>query len=881
MASGSYSVEKCKNLQSDLNKIMAEGKFVLRQWLSNKQEILENVTDEDRQDGTSLVEFIQNSVKTLGVYWNQRDDSFEFKITPCSDKHQLTKRELLSDISRIFDPIGWLAPSTIVAKIFMQSLWNIKGLDWDNKVPEEKMVSWRTYREQLHLLEDIKIPRWIGTEEIINIQLHAFGDASNSAYAAVVYSRVVKSDGSIIVSLISAKTKVAPIKVISTPKLELCAAVLNSRLLDKVKSSLKFENVISFLYSDNTTVLAWIKSHPNHYNTFVANRITEIQSLTNANNWSFIATDENPADCASRGVNPSELKMHNLWWSGPKWLSKSQDEWPSYQQEYVTEVERRKLPVNSFVSIKDQDDDYLVQVMKKHSTLAKLLWNTARVVKFCTLRKLNLPNKIGLPTAQDLRNALRCWTRYIQCLEFKDEIERCKAGDELLVKSKLLKLRPFVDEHGILRVGGRISKSELPFKSKHPIILPKNNYFTKLVIEEAHRHTLHGGPTLMSTFLSGYWIFGRASQIKKSIEQCVTCFPYRCKPTQQVMADLPVSRVTRHRAFLHCGVDFTGPLITKAYTGRSRGKHANPTRKSYVAIFVCMATRAVYIDLVSELTTACFIACFKRFVAVQGKCTDMYSDNGKNFVGANKELRDHFKKLIKDPELLSFLARDGTTWHFNPPLSPSFGGLWEAGVKSMKHHLKRLVGNNTFTFEEMSTLLKQIQACLNSRPLCPISNDVNDVSYLTPGHFLIGEAPITVPEVSLLDEKISTLSRWKLTQLIYQQFWKCWYSEYLSKLQQRPKWFQAKENVKVGQLVLLRKDDVPPCKWPVARILEVFPGDDNQVRVVKLEKHETSIEPPIPKDFDKYLAKLKTQKSILKRPISKISVLPIEDNFEL
>lgn len=202
------------------------------------------------------------------------------------------------------------------------------------------------------------------------------------------------------------------------------------------------------------------------------------------------------------------------------------------------------------------------------------------------------------------------------------------------------------------------------------------------------------------------------------------------------------------------------------------------------------------------------------------------------------------------------------------------------GSRCKKHQIPPagLVGNNTFTYEEMTTLLYQIEACLNSRPLCPISDDINDVSYLTPGHFIIGEAPITVPEASLLDENINRLSRWNLVQRIYQEFWKVWYSEYLSRLQQRPKWLKAQENVKVGQLVLLRDENSIPTKWPVARILEVYPGQDNNVRVVKLEKHHVSIKPPIPKDYSKYIAKLKTHKSVLKRNISKISVLPIEDN---
>lgn len=880
MSSGSYSVEKAKQLQNDVIEIMNQGKFVLRKWFSNNKDILDNVPEENRHDQSTLVELIEKSVKTLGIYWNQLDDSFEFKIASCSSKHCLTKRELLSDISKIFDPIGWLAPSTVIAKIFMQSLWAIKGLNWDDKVPEDKMETWRNYRDQLHTLEQIKIPRWIGTSEIVNIQLHGFGDASNAAYSAVVYSRVIQSDGLIKVNIMSAKTKVSPLKVISIPKLELCGAVITSRLIAKVKDSLKLPNVECFTYSDNTTVLAWLKSHPNHYNTFVANRITEIQSLTSIKNWFFVSTDDNPADCASRGVLPAELGQHQLWWSGPKWLSEQRNKWPSYESNYVTELEKRKLPSNAFVTVKPQDEDYLIIILKKHSSLSQLVWRTAFVTKFVSKSKSKAPKKVEHPNAQDLRIALQNWIRYIQVSVFQDEVERCKSGDELLSRSKLKKLRPFIDGNGLLRVGGRLSKSELPFKAKHPIILPKNNYLTKLIIEQAHKYTLHGGPTLMSTFMSNYWIFGRTDQIKKVIGSCLVCFPHRCKPTQQLMADLPVNRVIQHRAFLHTGVDFSGPFITKTYTGRSRGIHANPTQKSYISIFICLATKAIHIEFVSDMSTPAFIACYKRFVAIRGKCSDMYSDNGKNFVGANKEIREQFKKLMKDAQLQEYLAKDGTIWHFNPAYGASFGGLWEAGIKSIKYHLKRLLGNNTFTFEEMTTLLHQIGACLNSRPLCPISNDVNDVSYLTPGHFLIGEAPITVPEPNLLDTNINRLSRWQLVQKVYQQFWKYWHTEYLSRLQQRSKWLKEQENVQAGQLVLMHEENVMPAKWPVARILKVYPGDDKRVRVVNLERHTTSIKPPIPKDFDKYLAKMKTHKSVVSRPISRISILPIQDNFQ-
>lgn len=879
LASGCNTVEKAKSIQKDLVKVMDSGKMHLRQWYSNNESVLEEIPEQDQHDSVTLVELVKKSIKTLGIYWNQVEDTFQFRVTPMSGKNQLTKRELLSDISKLFDPIGWLSPSTLKAKIFMQSLWELKKLSWDDNVPEAKMEEWRKYRKQLHLLEGIKIPRWIGSNDVVKFQVHSFGDASVSAYAAVSFSRIVQSDGLIIVRNLSSKTKVAPIKTITIPKLELCGSLLVARLSHKVEQSLKVERVEKFYYSDNQTVLAWIKAHPNHYNTFVANRITEIQMLSDVHSWFFVSTDDNPADCASRGIFPNELEHHKLWWHGPSWLSQPEEKWPKYEIDYETQLEKRKLVNVTNLTIQLAEDEYLIKVLKKHSTMSKLLYNTAVFTAFTKSNKPKARKEIEHPNAQQLRQALVKWTILIQGLSFREEIERLKIGDELLVRSKLRKLRPFIDDVGLLRVGGRIRKSKLAFGAKHPIILPKRNHFTELLIKQAHVYTLHGGPTLMSTFLSNYWIFGRTEEVKRTIERCIACFPHRSKPTVQIMADLPINRVSQHRTFLHSGVDFAGPIITKSFTGRTRGKYANPTMKSYIAIFVCLSTKALHVDLVSDLTGEAFIACFKRFVAKRGKVSDLYSDNGKNFVSAGRQLRQAYMKLMKDAELQSYLAHDGTVHHFNPPLSPSFGGLWEAGVKSIKYHLKRLVGRNVFTYEEMTTLLYQIEACLNSRPLCPVSEDLNDMSYLTPGHFLIGEAPITVPEHSLLEENVNRLSRWQLIQRVYQEFWKVWYSEYLSKLQQRPKWMKAQENVKVGQLVLLRDEKTIPAKWPVARIIEICPGDDLNVRVVRLEKHSVSIKPPIPRDHLEYLNKLKTHKSVLKRNLSQISVLPIEDNL--
>lgn len=318
------------------------------------------------------------------------------------------------------------------------------------------------------------------------------------------------------------------------------------------------------------------------------------------------------------------------------------------------------------------------------------------------------------------------------------------------------------------------------------------------------------------------------------------------------MGQLPGPRVNISRPFSHTGVDFAGPLSIKLSAGR-RVK----TTKAYIAIFVCLATKAIHLEAVSNLTSTAFIAAYRRFAGRRGAAEQMYSDCGTNFVGAAKRL----KKLSEEwcqysaTEVMEMLSTVGTQWHFIPPGSPHFGGLWEAGVKAMKHHFKRMAGYN-LTLEELTTILCQIEACLNSRPLCPISTDPESLEILTPGHFLTGGPLLLVPECDLGRQHINRLTRWQLVQRIQQEFWTKWSSEYLARLQQRPKWKKQVDNVKIGDLVLIKDEQLPPGKWLLGRIVETQSGKDGLTRVVTIKNRKTTI----------------------KRPITKICLLPIEDN---
>ncbi|GFT55034.1 integrase catalytic domain-containing protein [Trichonephila clavipes] len=329
------------------------------------------------------------------------------------------------------------------------------------------------------------------------------------------------------------------------------------------------------------------------------------------------------------------------------------------------------------------------------------------------------------------------------------------------------------------RVGGRLRHANLAYGHKHPILLPKRHILTYLIVRHYHEILLHAGTQLVQSCIQEqYWIIGARDVIRHLIRKCIKCCKVRASITNQMMSDLPSSRISPAPAFMSCGVDYAGPFQIKTIKGRG-----SKSFKAYIALFVCFTTRAIHLELVTDLSVDAFIAALKRFISRRGKCSDIYSDCGSNFVGARRKLME-FEKLAKsdnyNQNVSKFLTDNGIKWHQNVPGAPHMGGLWEAGIKSTKYHLKRVVGETKFTYEEFETFLTQIESCLNSRPLTPISNDPNDLSALTPDHFIIGRPLTSIPEPNYIDSNNSYLTRWQQIQKLVQQFWKRWHKVFNS-----------------------------------------------------------------------------------------------------
>ena len=335
--------------------------------------------------------------------------------------------------------------------------------------------------------------------------------------------------------------------------------------------------------------------------------------------------------------------------------------------------------------------------------------------------------------------------RQSQARTFPAELGRLSATPPASIapSSRLLMVHPFLGKDGLLQVGCRLDKSSLSPLQKHPIILSSSDCVVKLLFQYYHVMLSHCGPTLLLAHAGQQFYVMGAKKLARSVCQgCLVCKRAAPKPQCQKMGQLPAPRVTRSPNFYHSGVDYAGPFLLK------QGNPRRPTViKGYLALFVCLATKSLHLEVVSSLSTGAFNAALKRFVSRKGLPAHIYSDHGSNFVGARNELKElyHFLSLpTTDADISQFLLSKKVTWHHIPERAPHFGGIWESAVHSAKHHLKRTVGNIKLNFEEFSTVACQIEAC---RPyLAQDSHDPDGELPLTSGHFLIGRPLQAYPE---------------------------------------------------------------------------------------------------------------------------------------
>lgn len=855
IVAGANSVGDALTMQQELINLLNCGGFELKKWASNCVEVLEKIPTADRTVDLCF-QSKEKLVKVLGLRWDPEADLFGYHVEIEQDK--VTKRAILSTIARLYDPVGILSPVIFWAKGFMQELW-CNRLSWDSPVSSVLAAKWNQFLQELPALSKVHIPRFIDIRCVKEIQLVGFSDASQRGYAALVFLRVIDNDEQVNVHFITCKTKVAPLKSskidtsLTIPRLELCGALLLARVLSNrlkiINEVIKVDRVRA--WTDSSIVLGWINQEPKQFKVFVTNRITKIRELLPQCEWAHINSKENAADPASRGLLPSELQACKLHVNGSQFLKLSEDKWPTSSVPTVAPEELPEFKAVSKLVLHHRSDEDSEVTLRRFSSLLKM----QRVLAYCLRfgRKIKQRSQVdsfdslnGPLSRAELDYALMVAIKLTQNIYYSQLQKQLQQAGTPITPSSLAQLAPFQDHKGIIRVGGRIKHALIPANSRHPILLPKHSYLTELIIRHYHLSLLHAGPRLVSTMINKrYWIVSSRAAIRQVIHSCIPCVRFRATCPQPVMADLPPVRVQPNRPFSFVGLDYGGPFLVKENRRRN-----SKTHKIYLSLFICLSTKALHLETVTDISSEAFLAAFDRFTARRGFPVELYSDCGTNYVGAARQM----KALFDDQSTQdSVQSRTPCVWKFNPPAAPHFGGIWEAAIKSTKSHLKKVIGAQVFTMEEFTTLIYRIEGILNSRPLTPISSDPSDLEALSPGHFLIGQPIMSLPDTDVRDVPMNRLNRWQLVKQTQQSFWSRWSQEYLTTLQGRQKWFSSCPTLAIGDMVVVNSPSRPLMSWQLGRIVDVHPGSDDVVRV----------------------ATVQTADGVLKRPVVKLVKLPV------
>ncbi|XP_036329825.1 uncharacterized protein LOC118741965 [Rhagoletis pomonella] len=638
--SGADSDEQLQQIYSEVSEILSSAGFELRKWYSNNSEFLKKVPSDDQEKPLRMND--AEIIKTLGIIWEPTSDVFRYDWPELKMDKPVTKRIVLAEIASLFDPLGLINPIIVKAKIFLQNLWIIK-VHWDESLPLEDNAQWIRFREKLPLVKDIRVPRYI---------LAKNGPESN--YTDFVMRRC---------------------------------------------------GLMGHAYSE--IVLNWLSKHPSEWSIFVANRVATIQEWTKHALWRHVPTKSNPADVISRGAYADEL-IETCWFTGPAFLRQTCDKWPPNRfrsDASEINIEQRRAVALPIEHRKNQ----VLLWLESHSNFGQIQRKVAYLLYFFR-RKTNRETLVTsddepMLTAELLREA---WVRIMYCIQqeyFEVEIKQLARGKELPPASKLKNLSVFLASSfgvSMMRVGGRLARSQLPYEAKFPIVLPPESLIVRTYIRHLHETNMHV-----------------AAQDK---------------------------RVLRSKG--HCTAPYTAALLT-------------------------------------------------------------------------------------------------------------FWRLWEAAVKSAKYHLTRTLGNAHLTFEELCTITTEIEAILNSRPLCTCSADPNDEEVLTPAHFLVGSTPDVLAEPLLEPAKVSLRDQWQRLTVMKQHFWARWSKEYLQDMQRKAKWIKPQRNLAVGDLVLVAEDNAPPKHWMMGRVERVVPDEAGAVRV----------------------AEVRTKNGCIKRAIQKLARIPTEDEI--
>ena len=818
------SIKEAKELTEGAEHMMSKGGFIIKFWLFSGDHVEES-------NGT---------VTVLGVFWKPESDQICFQASlnfspkkhgvhilpdlrvdqvPASIPDKLTKRMVLAQVMRIYDPLGLLSPFTVYGRLLLRSTWELK-VQWDDPIPLELHRKWVKFFISLYDVNQLQCDRVLkpenATKELPELVL--FSDASEVAYGFAAYVRWQCTDDIYRSRLVMAKSRVAPLRKRSIPQLELNAALLSTRGRAVITKEMRYSFSRITHLIDTETVLAMLHKLSTRFPLYEGVRVGEIQDYTDGDIscWAWLPGSKNIADWLTRGKDPGELGKTSEWFCAPAFMSKPMDQWelkftPTSTASLLDEKHTLHSNATNSATIPPEKFNY-----SKFSKYPRLLNTVARVVNVIEKRSLK-GVKTSLLTPTLLEKAEQFLVKDVQ-RSIHDE------GGEGKPAKTYRNLRPSLVD-GIWVVGTRLHSNPLVPENAPQMLLPTKHPVTTLLMEQAHRQTIHGGrEATLARFREKFWIPNGAIIAAAVKRSCLLCKIRDPKLLSQKMGHLPVQRSLPSPAFTYTMVDYFGPYgvrgeVQKRITGKAWG-----------VIFTCLTSRAVFIEAVYDYGTDAFMAALTKFASVRGYPSIMFSDPGSNLECASKELQNQWELMWSESAetITSTSAEKGLEWKFSPPDSPWRNGAVESMVKICKKAIRFSMNEQRLSPSEFSCVLYEVANLMNERPLGTIPGSDSEISILTPNSLLMGRSTARNP--GGWQPSTGQLERYRLIQQIVKCFWSQWIKTVAPSLIRDPKWQNERENLKPGDVVLIFEDSPIKGDYRLARVKEVYPDAKGLVR---------------------------------------------------
>lgn len=824
------SEDEARQIVNDVYKLNMKASFELRGFASNNENVIRDVAPTDAS--TSLIGK-GDTERTLGLLWNHKQDTLGFNVNLRKTPENVlngtvlpTKRQVTSSAMSIFDPIGYASPISVLGKAVMQEVWRT-GISWDTQITPTCRDAWNIFIHSLQRLRNLEIPRHIPAADRKG-SLHVFCDASEKIYATAVYFVARDASGMTRSNLVAAKARAAPLKTISIPRLELQGCVSGTRLAKSVIEETDYTIENRYFWTDSKTVLAWIQSDPRTFKSFVAHRLAEIEDSTTPADWRWVPSALNIADYATKCI-PDEFNGNHQWFRGPDFITQSQKDWPvdkTNTPSPPTGEERNKvitLTVNSSFRSNDNVNkkfDFL-PIVERFSSFVRLTRSAACVIRAAEAFKARLLSRrpeIEMNN-EHLKIAELLLIKRSQHVSFNEEVKLVRSSQPIPRKSPLSKVAVKMNKADIMVLDSRVDRGT----SDIPVLHAKED-FVKLLIQHFHEKFNHGNhATVINELKQRYYIIGMRGAIRYICTKCQWCRTYKGATLKAPVGDLPAERLQAYQpAFTATAIDLYGPMnIT---IGRRR-------EKRWGVLFTCLTTRAVHLELAASLSASSTILALRRMMARRGVPTVIYTDNGTNFVGAERELKDALKTLPDN--LRSHPSAANIVWKKIAPGNPASGGAWERMVGCVKAALRVTLRDRAPHEEVLHTLTLEAEHIINSRPLTPVNPDIYEEA-LTPNHFLMLRSNAMSP-LGIFKDDDTSISSWQAAQALADKFWKRWIAEYRPTLCPRTSTYGKLRKPQEGDVVIIADNTMPRGTWPRGIIAKTYPGPDDHVRLADVQ----------------------------------------------